>query len=230
MKKYMMMALASLFVCGNLSAQSTVKTTKDKMKQRADIMKLNKKLQSVDVDKASKKQAKQMKKEGWKVAPGNLPLDQQITRSTLFQNQFEDDLITPKYVWGDATSVSANYDGGKMQALELARVNLVSSIESNITKIVENNRDNKQLNADNAATVVKTLSSSKSYVSQRLGQTIPVVEMFRELPNGNKEVRVMVFYSMDTAREIALDAVRDQLEKEGDSLDDNALKELMGED
>ena len=222
----MFIALTSL-VCGGVMAQTPKETAKEKMQQRAEIVKQNNKLQGLDIDKASKKQAKQMKKEGWKVAPGHLPLEQQISRSTLYQNQFEDDFITPKYVWGDATSVSVNYDGGKMQALALARVNLVSAIENNITQIVENNRDNKQLDAGNAATVVKTLSSSKSFVSQRLGQTIPVVEVYRDLPNGNKEVRVMVFYSMDKAREVAREAVRDQLEKEGEQLEEKVLDELF---
>lgn len=226
MKRFMFIALTSL-VCGGVMAQTPKETAKEKMQQRAEIVKQNNKLQGLDIDKASKKQAKQMKKEGWKVAPGHLPLEQQISRSTLYQNQFEDDFITPKYVWGDATSVSVNYDGGKMQALALARVNLVSAIENNITQIVENNRDNKQLDAGNAATVVKTLSSSKSFVSQRLGQTIPVVEVYRDLPNGNKEVRVMVFYSMDKAREVAREAVRDQLEKEGEQLEEKVLDELF---
>jgi len=221
--------MASLLICSNMIAQSEKMSGKDKSKQRAELVKQSNRLQKLDIDKASKKLAKQMRKEGWKVAPGNLPMEQQLSRSTIFQNQFEDDFITPKYVWGDASSVSENYDGGKMQALELARANLVSSIESNVTKIVENNRDNKQLNAGNAATVVKTLSSSKSYVSQRLGQTIPVVEVYRDLPNGNKEVRVMIFYSMDNARKVALDAIRDQLEQEGETVEQSVLDSLLGE-
>ena len=221
--------MASLLICSNMIAQSEKMSGKDKSKQRAELVKQSNRLQKLDIDKASKKLAKQMKKDGWKVAPGNLPMEQQLSRSTIFQNQFEDDFITPKYVWGDASSVSENYDGGKMQALELARANLVSSIESNVTKIVENNRDNKQLNAGNAATVVKTLSSSKSYVSQRLGQTIPVVEVYRDLPNGNKEVRVMIFYSMDNARKVAIDAIRDQLEQEGETVEQSVLDSLLGE-
>ncbi len=228
MKKNLIIAL-SLLLCGNLFAQNEKMSNKDKTKNRTEVVKESNKLQKLKIDKASKKQAKQMKRDGWKVAPGNLPLEQQISRSTVFQNQFEDDFMTPKYVWGDATSVSESYDGGKMQALELARANLISSIETSITKIVENNRDNKQLDAGNAATVVKTLSASKSYVSQRLGQTIPVVEVYRDLPNNNKEVRVMIFYSMDNARKVALDAVREQLEKEGESVEDSVLDSLIGE-
>ena len=206
---------------------SQAQNMKDRFKQRKELLKMNKDMQGVKVSKESRKLAKEMKKEGWKVAPGVLPLEQQIERSSLYQNLFEEDLVTPLYVWGDANSVSENYDAGKMQALELARPNLVGSIETNITQIVEHNRDNKQLSAGKAASVVKTLSASKSFITQKLGQTIPVIDTYRELPNGNVMVRVQTFYSMEKAREIALDVVREELEKEGENLG-NELDQLMG--
>ena len=134
--------------------------------------------------------------------------------------------MTPKFVSGDASSTAENYDAGKMQALELARQNLVGSIESNITQLVENNRDNKQLNAGKAASVIKTINTSKSFISKKLGQTIPVIEVYKELPNGNVIVRVQIFYSLDKARDIVQNAVREELEKEGEELGDE-LDELM---
>ena len=106
---------------------------KDRFKQRKELLKMNKDMQGEKTSKESRKQAKEMKKEGWKVAPGALSLEQQIERSSLYQNMFEEDLVTPMYVWGDASTTAENYDAGKMQALELARLNLVGSIEANIT-------------------------------------------------------------------------------------------------
>ncbi len=225
MKRLLFITLIALFICNNTSAQMS---TQDKMKKRAELLKMNKKLQAADIDDATKDQAKEMKKEGWKVAPGHLPLEQQISRSVLLQNQFEDDLVTPKYVWGDATSIAENYDGGKMQALELARINLVSSIESNITQIVETNRDNQQLSEGSAATIIKSLGTAKSYISQKIGQTITVIDTYRDRPNNNVEVRVMIFYSMDKAKKLTHDAVRKQLEKDGQSISDEELDKLMG--
>ena len=208
----------------SLNAQNQYK---DKFKQRTDLMKANKGLQDTKVAKSSKKQAKQMTKEGWKVMPGLLTLEQQIDRASLLQNMFEDDLVTPQYVWGDATSTAENYDAGKMQALELARINMIGSIEQNITQLVEHNRDNKQLNAGNAASVIKSIAASKTYVSKNIGQTTNVVEAYRQLSNGNVEVRVMTFYSLDKAREIAKQGIRDQLEKQGENLG-KELDELLG--
>lgn len=211
-----------------LPAFCQAQSMKDRFKQRKELVKLNKDMQGIKASKESRKQAKEMKKEGWKVAPGALSLEQQIERSSLYQNMFEEDAVTPMYVWGDASTTAENYDAGKMQALELARLNLVGSIEANITQIVENNRDNKQLSAGRAASVVKTLSASKTFITQKLGQTIPIIDTYRELPNGNVVVRVQTFYSMEKAREIALDVVRGELEKEGEDLG-NELDQLLGE-
>lgn len=223
-KIIIVMGLMLTFVSPLLSQAQSVK---DKFKQRKELLELNRDLQGEKVSKAARKQAKEMKKEGWKVAPGQLPLEQQLERAFLFQNMFEDDGLTPKYVSGDASSVAQNYDAGKMQALELALVNLTNSIETNITKIVESNRGNSQMEADNAASVVKTLSETKSYVTKRIGQTTPVIEVYRELKNGNVIVRVQTFYSMDDARKIAKEIIREKLEQEGKNL--TGLDDLMGD-
>ncbi len=229
MKKAMIaiMALGLTVATTNCFAQANMKNYKDKYKARKELMKMDKDFNDEKASKDARKQAKSMEKEGWIVAPGALPLAKQIDRSLLFQNQTEDDLLTPKYVWGDATSTAENYDAGKMQALELARINLIGSIETSITKIVDSNTSNKQLNAGDAASVISTLGKVKSIVSQKLGQTIPVIDTYRTLKNGNVEVRIMTFYSMDTAREITKEAIRKQLEKEGNKLGEN-LDEYMG--
>ncbi len=228
MKKILLATMVMLLAVGTMEsyAQST-KEYKSKYKARKELMKMDKDFNNEKASKDAKKMAKTMKKEGWLVAPGGMPLEKQIDRSMLFQNQTEDDLLTPKYVWGDATSTAENYDAGKMQALEIARVNLVSSIESQMTQIIDHNRDNKQLKANDAASVISSLGKAKTIVSQKLGQTIPVIEVYRKLKNGNIEVRVQTFYSMDMAREIAKEAIREKLLEEGKQLDQE-LDQLIG--
>ena len=227
MKKSFVIALVAMFVSGSVYAQQTPETTMQKMKDRAEVMKANRKSMSAKVSKEVKKQAKQMTKEGWKVMPGQLPREQQLERSVLFMNQFEDDLITPKYVWGDATSQAEFYDAGKIQALELARLNLAGSLEQRITQIVDNNVGNDQKAMQQAASLTKTLKKAKGIISTRLGQTTPVVEAYRELKNGNIEVRVQTFYSMDKAREMVREGIRQQMEQDGEKLTPE-LEKLLG--
>lgn len=217
MKKIRLMCLLVGMMCiGNVNAQTTIK---DKMKQRAELMEQNRKLQEMKVSDASLEQAKEFKADGWKVMPGRLPLEHQIERAALLQNQFEEDLLTPAYAWGEATSEAEHYDAGLFQALELARLNLAGNIQSNVTQLVSHKLGNKQESADLAQSISSSMSKSKSFVTQRLGQMNPVVSTYRLLPSGSYQIRVMTFCSMVEARRLAVDAVKNQSEKDAQQLE-----------
>ncbi len=180
-------------------------------------------------EKASKdarKEAKALTKEDWKAAPGALPLERQLDRSYMMQQEFDDDMF-PKYLMGEGMSIGENYDGAKMQALELAKQNLAGQIQTEITALVESNVANKQLSADDAATVTQTVMGAKNFISQSIGRVITVVEVYRTKKNGNKEVLVRVAYNSAMAKEAAKKAVRKDLESKGDDLL-NQLDKAMG--
>lgn len=222
---------AVLYALAIIIAASTTVTChaqldKDAYKKRTEMMKLNKKLQNQKVSKASKQRAKEDRKDQWKAA-GALTLEQQYERAAVYENSFEDDMVTPKFVSGEGMSTAMVYDGARMQALELARQSLIGSIESDITQLVDNNVSNNQMGNDEATTVVKTLSRSKSIMSKKIGQTIPAIERYRKLPNGNYQVYVRTFYSMDKAREIAKSVLRAELEKESQGLAEK-IDDILG--
>ena len=207
-----------------LTASSQI--NKNAFKQRQEMMKMNRKLQDTKVSKASKNRAKDDKKEGWKPS-GPLTLEQQYERAAVYQNSFEDDMVTPKFVYGEGQSIGSAYDGAMLQARELARQNLISSIESDINQIIENNVSNNNMSSDEATTVSKTLSRSRNVITKKLGQTIPAIERYRKLPNGNYEVYVQTYYSMDKARQITQTVLRAELEKESEHLGEQ-LDKMMG--
>lgn len=205
--------MSAMLIFGQASAQSNAQ---DVMKQRAKLENQSRKMQNnAKASKDAKKQAKQYKKEGWNTMPGQLPLEKQLERAFLFQNQWEDDLVTPKFVWGDASSIAQVYDAGKMQALELSRQNLAGNIETQVARLLTDNVSNDQLAQGQATSLVQTLSKAKSKVTAKLGQTVPVVEMYRKHDDGTVEVRVQIAYSMDKAREVAREALRQQMQEEG---------------
>lgn len=205
--------VSALFIVALPLSDVSAQINKNAYEQRSEMMKLNKKLQEMKVSKASKKRAKEDIKDGWK-ASGALPLEQQYERAAVYMNSFEDDMVTPKFVYGEGQSVADFYDGAMLQARELARLNLIGSMENDITQIVENSVSNNQLSSEEAVSVVKTLSSSKSIISKKLGQTIPAIERYRKLRNGNYEVYVQTFYNMDQARELSKQVLREELERE----------------
>ena len=96
----------------------------------------------------------------------------------------------PKYIMGEAMSIGGNYDAAKMQALELAKQNLAGQIQTEVTALIENTVTNKQLEAEEAATITQRVLASKNLISQSIGRTITIMESYRTLSNKNKEVLV----------------------------------------
>lgn len=207
--------------CG-LSAQ----ITKEQQKERKAIMKASKSELNDKASKAARKEAKRLKKEGWTTAPGALPLDKQLDKSYLMQYEYDSDMY-PKYIMGEAMSVGGNYDAAKMQALELAKQNLAGQIQTEVTALIENTVANKQLDEGDAASITQSILASKNLISQSIGRTIPVVEVYRTLQNKNKEVLVRIAYNSDMAKKVAKEAIKKDLEKRGDELH-NKLDELLG--
>ena len=87
MKKTFFMTLIALSISGMSCAQSDTENTAKKqetvqqefVKERRAQAKMAKNLIEQKVLKDAKKQAKQLKKEGWQPAPGTLPLEKQLT-------------------------------------------------------------------------------------------------------------------------------------------------------
>ena len=223
MRKVFLFIALCLFVG---TTTSYAQLTKDQRKERNEILKASKAELNAKVSKAARKEAKTLAKEGWKTAPGALPLDKQLDKSYTMQMEYDEDMF-PKYLMGEAMSIGENYDAAKMQALELAKQNLAGQIQTEVTALIENTVANKQLQPEDAASVVQSISAGKSLISQSIGRVITVVEVYRTVSNKNKEVLVKIAYNADMAKQAAKKAIRDDLEKKGEDLQ-NKLDELLG--
>lgn len=224
MKKLMMVAMALIVACSVSFAETSY--AKQIYKERKELRKLDKKQLNEKSTKAAKKEAKRLKKEGWVVSPGTLPLEKQLDRSYLMEMEYDENLY-PKYIMANAQSIGENYDAAKTSALSLAITNLASQIQTEVTALVENTVANKQLQANEAASIVETIMSSKNLISQSIGRTITVVECYREVKkSGNKEVLVRIAYNGDMAKDAVKKAVRNELEKKGENLHDQLDKVL----
>lgn len=223
MKKVILFIAVSLLVG---TSTSYAQLTKEQRKERNEILKASKAELNAKASKAARKEAKTLAKEGWKTAPGALPLDKQLDKSYTMQMEYDEGMF-PKYLMGEAMSIGENYDAAKMQALELAKQNLAGQIQTEVTALIENTVANKQLQPEEAASVVQSISAGKSLISQSIGRVITVVEVYRTVSNKNKEVLVKIAYNADMAKQAAKKAIRDDLEKKGEELQDK-LDELLG--
>lgn len=215
----MLLCVAFLAMTTFTMAQSE----KDAIKERQETAKLSRSELNAKASKAARKEAKKLGKEGWMTSPGTLPIDKQLDKSYNMQYEY-DETGFPKYLMGEAMSIGENYDAAKMQALELAKQNLAGQIQTEVTQLIENQVSNKQLTAEQAASVTQSVSASKNLISQSIGRVIPVVEVYRVKNNSNKEVLVRVAYNSKMALDAAKQVVRKSLEEKGDSLQNEVDK------
>lgn len=221
--KKLILALSLIIIgCTMAFAQSA----KDIRKERAEIRKMARAEFNEKASKDARKEAKRLKKEGWQAAPGALPMEKQLDKSWLMQEEYDETLF-PKYIMGEAMSIGENYDAAKMQALELAKQNLAGKIQTEVTALIENTVANKQLQPEEAASVVQSISAGKNLISQSIGRVLTVVEVYRVVGNRNKEVLVRIAYNAEMAKAAAKQAVREDLEKKGEELH-NKLDQLLG--
>ena len=185
--------MVSLSVTGMAQSSSKDKQAKAELNEKAS--------------KAARKAAKEFKKEGWQVSPGALPLEKQLDRAFMYELEVDDDM-NPVHVVAEGRSIGENYDAAKIQAAELARLQIAGKIGSETTAMVDNLVANKQLTSEQAATVTTTMMESKSIFSQKLGRLQTVVECYRVLKNKNKEVLVRLVTKEAQVQSIAKEAIR----------------------
>lgn len=224
MKKIFLGVIAALLLSasGVMYAQSS----KEQRKERQELAKASKKELNEKASKAARKEAKRLAKEGWKTAPGALPLDKQLDRSYTMQFQYDEDGF-PKFIMAEAMSNGGNYDAAKMQALELAKQNLAGQIQTEVTALIENTVANEQMDQSDAASITRSVLASKNLISQSIGRVVPVVETYRAANGNNREVLVRIAYSQEMAKAAAKRAVKKELEERGDSLH-GKLDQLLG--
>lgn len=222
MKKLFVCAFAFLCLTANMTAQ----TAKDIRKERQELRKASKSELNAKASKDAKKEAKKLTKEGWITAPGALPLEKQLDKSYMMQTEYDEDMY-PKYLMGEAMSIGENYDAAKMQALELAKQNLAGLIQTEVTALVENSVANKQLGAEEAASLTQSIMGAKNLISQSIGRTIIVMECYRVKSNKNKEVLVRIAYNGAMAKAAAKRAMQEELSEKSEEIH-KKLDEILG--
>lgn len=200
-----------------MSGETGQQDRKELQKERKALRKESKKVLSEKATKEARKEAKKLAKEGWEAAPGALPMDKQLDRSYLMQMEMNQDL-TPRYIMAEGMSVGGNYDGAKMQALELAKQNLASQLQTDLNTLIESSVANDQLTAEEAVSVSKTIAASKNFISQKLGRVFPVVELYKTLSNKNKQVLVRIAYSAELAQQAIMQVMQKNLGDEAADL------------
>ena len=105
-----------------------------------------------------------------------------------------------------------------MQATNAAKIDIAGQIQTKVTQLIEDKTANDDMGQEEAASLKSTVATSKSVITGTLGRTVPLVEIFKTLPNKNVEVRVTIGCSVQMANEAAVKAIRKELAKKSEEL------------
>lgn len=213
MKKILLFAISALVMCSMASAQ----TTNETIKERKKIASLSRAELTARATKEARKAAKTLKKEGWIVAPGQLPLEKQLDKAFTMKYEYEDNGL-PKYIIGEAKATGGVYDAARMQALNNAKIELAGLISTEVTALTESTISNKQISNEDAASINEAAQVGKSLIVQKLGRTFVVTECYRQVDKKNVEVSVTVAYNEEMAMDMAKAIIRKSLEEKGKDL------------
>lgn len=214
MKKILLLVLIAGIVLPSVTlfAQQTEKQLKKEIKDRAI--------------KEARKEAKKMKREGWYVPPGSLPLDK-IIENAWMKQYAEDENGNPLYITADGNAVAESKTAGEMQAIEMGKLQLAGLIETNVSSLISGNIGNAQLSTEDAASVTEIVQSSKNIIATQLGYVNPFFKLHKNIGKDKIEVQVRLFYDVRQSLEIAKKVVRQEI-KDKLKVNEEQLEKLMG--
>lgn len=128
--------------------------------------------------KAAKKVAKELKKEGWIVSPGNLSLEEQIVRGWGFIRDADNWII------GEAIVSAPSHDDAYDIADYQARVNLTKKMDEIIKRVEEREKEYSQFSAS------KYKEYATAQFEKEIGHKETIFNCYRTLKDGTYEVHL----------------------------------------
>ncbi|MBE6192704.1 MAG: hypothetical protein E7139_02085 [Rikenellaceae bacterium] len=168
--------------------------------------------------KAVKAEVATWNAEGWKSAPGDLTIAEQILMQKEYTKKVNND-GEPLYIFGSSTAVAQTFKAAQLATMRGVKSNAIDQLESEITKIIEEKLGSEQKSLDKAVSKDMVVSKSKEIISNRLPRGIKIVSVYRELPKTkNVEVRMMLAYNYNGVMNMLEEAAREALDKAIDEL------------
>lgn len=218
MKKVFLLAMMTI-VYGVCSAQSM----KDLVNKKKNQDKMMKGVLDIKPTSDDKKQAREMKADGWRVKAGDDPMEIQFYRARILKNTpmmdeasgFDDATVNRYIMW---TSIGVAQD--EITASKVAVLNsqseIVAQLGIKIAAAMESKIDNQQDNMISATTVNKFHQREKAILDFTLRNTHVPVSIYRVLPNNNCQVQVQVAFDKLELRRELTERLKRELEQEGD--------------
>ena len=134
---------------------------------------------------------------------------------------------TDKWIMGEGSSIGTIYDAARTQAMTVAQGEIGRKMRTDLTAQIEQDLANEQLGAGEAESIAQTIVNAMGKsVDQSIGRPSSLIEMYRDLPNGNVEVLLRLAISSAKLDALAKEGVekarKEYLQKRVDEVKDQA--------
>lgn len=221
--KNLVLLLVTVFLSTVLSAQTSKEEKKEQKKEKKEIIEA---LKSKAIKEARKEEKRLVKDEGFKIIPGGLPMAKQLEYAWIMQLEKDDD-GNPKYLVATGNGVAKTQTAAKLQAIEMAKLEMAGKIETIVAALIEGSVANKQLTTKEAETITEVISASKNIISQTLVGVEAPLEIMKDVNKENVEVQVRIFCNSDMSEKKAKKAILEEL-KEKTKVAHDKLDRIMG--
>lgn len=183
-------------------------------------------ISATDAQQLSKREIKARKKalqqeiagyqaQGWTVAPGNLSMAEQITRSKSFITAMDEN-NEAKYVIAEATTTAETHKAAMQSAQSAVKLAAANTIHGEIMSLTETSLANSEEAALQAVSVDEFVTAAKELVAASLPRGILLISMYREVGN-NVQLRLMYAYDyakvLDSAKAATRQTLQDKIDK-----------------
>lgn len=134
-----------------------------------------------------------------------------------------------KYIVSYQFVTARTFSGAQSQGDALARVRIAQAMGTSVAMLINEAVANHEISAKEGETYQLHVENAKQMVSQKLGRTVKILEIFQELSNGNVRVRIGVVYDMKAAISIEREVILEELKKESD-INKAQLEKILGFD
>ena len=153
--------------------------------------------------------------QGWSVAPGNLSMAEQITRSKSFITAMDEN-NEAKYVIAEATTTAETHKAAMQSAQSAVKLAAANTIHGEIMSLTETSLANSEEAALQAVSVDEFVTAAKELVAASLPRGILLISMYREVGN-NVQLRLMYAYDyakvLDSAKAATRQTLQDKIDK-----------------
>jgi hypothetical protein len=197
MKKYILFLVAILFVSFSFGQDDFADRFKDAKKQVKPSL--------------VKKEAKRLKKEGWKGTEGDVPLE--IALSELYAYRMMKDAKGALYIFGEGQVVAESPNVAKLNAGVAANLDIANQICNDIAAIAKFNIGNGNVKLDDATSVEEFIMSAQKRISAQIGVINQLLVLKKVVGDNKIEYKITGCIEKESTVEMAKREIRKTLKE-----------------